>query len=221
VKPEISRFFYYTFVSGKNRKLPMEAPAAGMQKSAEFESPILEVIQRRRSRRAYADKPVEQEKIHSLFEAARWAPSSVNEQPWLYLYATKDQPELWEKIFEALNDSNKIWAGNAPLLIVSLARKNFIRNDRPNESARYDLGAANAFLSLQAAHLGLNVHQIGGFHAAKVITNLNIPGYYEPVVIMAIGYPGDMENLPENLKLRELAPRERYVQQVFVMNKSF
>jgi nitroreductase len=199
----------------------MEVSAAGMQKSAEFESPILEVIQMRRSRRAYADKAVEQEKIQSIFEAARWAPSSVNEQPWLYLYATRDQPELWGKIFETLTDSNKVWAANAPLLIVSLARKNFIRNDRPNESARYDLGAANAFLSLQAAHLGLNLHQIGGFHAAKAIANLNIPDYYEPVVIMAIGYPGDVANLPENLKVRELAPRERYVQQAFVMNKSF
>src|SRR4051812_9594406 len=136
----------------------MNVPTVTFQKSAEFESPILEAIQLRRSRRAYDDKPVEPEKINSLFEAARWAPSSVNEQPWIYLYATKDQPELYHKIFDALNDSNKIWAQHAPLLIVSLARKNFMRNDMPNHSARYDLGAANAFLSLQAAHVGLNVH---------------------------------------------------------------
>jgi nitroreductase len=192
-----------------------------MQKSAHFESPILEAIQLRRSRRAYSDKPVEPEKIQSLFEAARWAPSSVNEQPWIYIYATKDQTELWGKIFEALNDSNKVWVKNAPLLIASLVRKNFIRNDRPNLSARYDLGGANAFLALQAAHLGLNAHQLGGFNEEKAIQNLNIPDTYEPVVIMAIGYPGDVEKLPENLKLRELAPRERYVQQVFVMNKTF
>jgi nitroreductase len=192
-----------------------------MEKSAQFESPILEAIQMRRSRRAYSDQPVEPEKIQSLFEAARWAPSSVNEQPWIYIYATKEQPELWEKIFEAVNDSNKVWVKNAPLLIASLVRKNFIRNDRPNLSARYDLGGANAFLSLQAAHLGLNVHQIGGFISEKAIQNLHIPDTYEPVVIMAIGYPGDVEKLPENLKLRELAPRERYVQQVFVMNKTF
>jgi nitroreductase len=191
------------------------------QKSAVFESPILEVIQMRRSRRAYADLPVEKEKIDSLFEAARWAPSSVNEQPWLYLYATKDQHELWSKIFESLNDSNKIWAVNAPLLIVSLARKNFTRNDRPNQSARYDLGAANAFLSLQAAHLGLNVHQVGGYDPAKAKQNLNVPDHFEAVVILAVGYPGDVALLPENLKLRELAPRERYLQQEFVMNKIF
>lgn len=192
-----------------------------MQKSAAFESPVLEVIQSRRSRRAYADGPVEPEKINALFEAARWAPSSVNEQPWLYLYATKDQTELWNKIFDTLNDSNKIWARNAPLLIVSLARKKFIRNDQPNQSARYDLGGANAFLSLQASHLGLNVHQMGGYSVAKAIENLNIPDTYEPVVIMAIGYPGDVQTLPEHLQLRELAPRERYVRQAFVMNQTF
>src|SRR5688500_16771752 len=137
----------------------MEVPIP-MQKSSEFQSPIIELIQKRRSKRAYDDRPVEPEKIESLFEAARWAPSSVNEQPWLYIYATKGQP-LWSSIFEALLDGNKIWASHVPLLIVSLARKNFIRNDRPNGSARYDLGAANAFLSLQATHMGLNVHQMG------------------------------------------------------------
>jgi nitroreductase len=192
-----------------------------MQKSAEFESPILDVIRMRRSRRAYAPVPVEGEKINSLFEAARWAPSSVNEQPWIYLYATKDQQELWDKIFHALYEGNKIWAKNAPLLIASLARKNFIRNDHPNASARYDLGAANAFLSLQAAHLGLNVHQLAGFDASRLKENLNIPDTYEPVVIMAIGYPGDVQTLPDHLKVRELAPRERYLQQEFVMNKTF
>jgi nitroreductase len=194
---------------------------SAMQKSSEFESPVLEVIRKRRSRRAYNDRPVELEKIHSLFEAARWAPSSVNEQPWIYLYAIKEQGELWNKIFDALLEGNKTWVKNVPLLIVSFIRRNFIKNDRPNHSARYDLGAANAFLSLQATQLGLNVHQMGGFDSEQLRTNLNVPDNFEPVIIMAIGYPGHAEMLPENLKLRELAPRERYVQQEFVMNKSF
>jgi nitroreductase len=192
-----------------------------MQKSAEFDPTILEVIQARRSRRAYSNQPVEAEKINALFEAARWAPSSVNEQPWLYLYATKDQTELWHKIFDALNEGNKVWAQNAPLLIVSLVRKNFIRNDIPNQSARYDLGAANAFLSLQAAHMGLNVHQMAGFNGLGLKENLNIPDMYEPVVILAIGYAGDVQMLPDHLKARELAPRERYLRQEFVRNKIF
>lgn len=196
-------------------------PLLNKQKSASFESPVLDVIQQRRSRRAYSDKPVEEDKINSLFEAARWAPSSVNEQPWIYLYATKDQTDLYNKIFESLNESNKIWAKHAPLLIVSLARKTYIRNEQPNHSARYDLGAANALLSLQAAHYGLNVHQMGGFSADILQTNLNIPGQYETVVVMAVGYPGDIQILPEHLKVRELAPRERYLRQEFVMNSSF
>jgi len=192
-----------------------------MRTSAEFESPVLEPIQKRRSRRAYLDRPIEQEKIQSLFEAARWAPSSVNEQPWTYIYATKDQSELWEKLFSTLNDGNKIWAQHAPLLILSLTRKNFSRNDQPNSSAKYDLGGANAFLSLQATHLGLNVHQMGGYDRQKAKENLNIPDTFELGVIMAIGYPGDPEMLPENLKQRELAPRHRHLQEEFVLNKTF
>ena len=192
-----------------------------MQKSADFGSPVLDVIKKRRSRRAYAEKMVEPEKIRSLFEAARWAPSSLNEQPWFYVYATKDQTDLWNKIFDSLKEANKVWARNAPLLILSLARKNFIRVDAPNPSARYDLGAANAFLSLQAAHFGLNVHQIAGFDSQTAIRNLAVPERYEPVIVMAIGYPGDAEGLPENLKVREIAPRERYVEQEFVINRSF
>ena len=192
-----------------------------MKKSTEFDAPVLEVIKNRRSRRAYAEKSVEPEKIRSLFEAARWAPSSLNEQPWLYIYATRDQEALYSKIFEAVKEGNKVWARHAPLLIVSLIRKNFIRFDSPNPSAKYDLGAANAFLSLQAAHLGLNVHQMAGFETQAMISNLRIPERYEPVIVMAIGYPGDIESLPENLKARELSPRERYVETEFVMNNAF
>lgn len=191
-----------------------------MEKSTDFTSPVLDVIKMRRSRRAYSEKLVEREKIHSLFEAARWAPSSLNEQPWFYIYATSDQ-QLWHKIFESLKEGNKVWARHAPLLVCSFARKNFIRFDSPNPSARYDLGAANAFLSLQAAHLGLNVHQMAGFESQIVIKNLLVPEKYEPVIVMAIGYPGDVETLPQNLKEREFAPRERYVKQEFVMNRTF
>lgn len=191
-----------------------------MKKSTEIHSPVLDVIQNRRSRRAYTDQPVEPEKIQSLFEAARWAPSSVNEQPWIYVYATKDQ-ELYDKIYSTLNESNRVWVQNAPLLIASLIRNKFIRNDRPNGAARYDLGGANAFLSLQATHLGLNVHQMGGFDILKLRANLNVPDEFDPVIVMAIGYPGQPDILPDHLKLRELAPRERYVQQEFVMNRPF
>lgn len=192
-----------------------------METSTEFESPVLDIIKNRKSRRAYLNKSIEPEKIKSLFEAAKWAPSSMNDQPWMYIYATKDQPELWNKIFEALNDGNNPWAKEAPLLIVSLARKNFALNGKPNGSAKYDLGAANAFLTLQATALDLNLHQMGGYHRDILIANLNIPEEYETGVIMAVGYLGSPDGLPENLKERELAPRHRYVQREFVKNQAF
>jgi nitroreductase len=189
--------------------------------SSKTEYPVSSLIKKRRSKRAYLDKPVEQEKINSLFEAARWAPSSMNEQPWSYLYATKDQKELWNKLFDTLMEGNRIWVKDAPLLVLSLTRKNFERNDRENTTAKYDLGGANAFLTLQATEMGLNVHQMGGFNAHQVRLDLNIPDEYDIGVIMAIGYPGDPDLLPENLKQREVAPRFRKMQDAFVMNESF
>jgi nitroreductase len=192
-----------------------------MQKSTQVDAPLLEVIQERRSRRAYAETQIEPDKIQVLFEAARWAPSSNNEQPWAYIYATKEQPELWGRLFDTLMDGNKIWAARAPLLVLSMIRKNFIHNEKPNPSAKYDLGSANAFLTLQATELGLNVHQMGGFDREAAKANLNIPDTYEAAVMLAIGYLGDAELLPENLKERETAPRERYTQEAFVMNNTF
>ncbi len=198
-----------------------ETITSPMSKSSEYEFQVVDLIKQRRSRRPYSAELIEQEKINSLFEAARWAPSSNNEQPWVYLYATKEQPELWNKIFETLVEGNKIWAKHAPLLILAMSRKNFVSNGRPNGSAKFDLGAANMLLSLQATELGLNVHQMGGFEKQKAIDTLNIPETHEPVVIMAIGYLGEIDVLPEFLKQREAAERERYTQEVFVLNKSF
>lgn len=183
------------------------------------EYPIADVIRKRRSGRAYADKEVAQNVINALFEAARWAPSSMNEQPWRYIYATRENNSLWQKLFDALMEGNKVWAKHAPLLVLSLAKKNFDRNGQPNTAARYDLGAANALLSIQATELGLNVHQMGGFDGNQIRKNLSIGDDFELGVIMAIGYPGDAEQLPEALKQREMAPRIRKAQSEFVLNE--
>ena len=191
-----------------------------MQASSEFESDVLDLIKSRRSRRAFSERAIEPEKIKSLFEAARWAPSSLNEQPWIYIYATKGQ-ELWERIFNSLNEGNRIWAKDAQLLIVSFCKKNFSRNGAPNGAAKYDVGAANAFLSLQATHLGLNTHQMGGFDHQLLRKNLNVPGDFEEGVIIAVGYSGEVEQLPSHLQQRETSPRMRNIQDEFVMNRSF
>jgi nitroreductase len=193
-----------------------------MQKSNQIEHPILDLIRNRRSPRAFSSKLIEPERIFSLFEATRWAPSSTNEQPWLYLYATRDQPELWAIFLDCLNEGNKLWAKDAPLLILSLARKNFSRYPGANAHAMYDLGGANSFLSLQAVEMGLQVRQMAGFNYQETIERIRIPtSTYEVAVFIAVGYPGDPETLPEKLKVRELAPRERLLQQEFVMNKIF
>lgn len=193
-----------------------------MQKSNQIEHPILDLIKNRKSSRAFSKLPIEPERIHSLFEATRWAPSSTNEQPWLYIYATHDQKTLWTNLFDCLTEGNKVWAKDAPLLILSLARKNFSRYPGANAHAMYDLGGANSFLTLQAVELGLQVRQMAGFNQQKTIEKIRIPiSTYEVGVFIAVGYPGDLETLPEKLKLRELAPRERFLQGEFVMNRIF
>ena len=192
-----------------------------MEKSAQFEHPIVDLIKNRKSTRSFSRQLIEPARINSLFEATRWAPSSTNEQPWVYIYATSDQTALWDKLFSCLNEGNKIWAKDAPLLILSLARKNFTRFSGENAYAMYDLGGANSFLSIQAVEMGLQLRQMAGFNRQKTITQLNIPDDYEIGVFIAVGYPGDPQSLPDNLKLRELAPRERFLQQEFVMNRTF
>jgi nitroreductase len=199
----------------------MDLAIIPMRKSHHVEYKVSDLIKNRKSIRSFSNQLIEPEKIASLFEATRWAPSSTNEQPWFYVYATKDQQELFGKVFECLNEGNKVWAKDAPLLIVSLARKHFTSFSGPNLHSMYDLGGANSFLSIQAVELGLQVRQMAGFYHEKMQQNLNIPEAYELGVIMAVGYPGDPETLPENLKTRELAPRERYLQQEFVRNKIF
>jgi nitroreductase len=183
--------------------------------------PVSDLIRNRRSIRSFSGEPVSKEKIRSLFEATRWAPSSTNEQPWYYLYVTRDQEELWDKYVECLTDNNKIWAKGAAVLIFSMTRKEFSRNNRENAHAMYDLGGANSFLAIQAVELGLQVRQMAGFYYDKVKENLSIPDGFIPGVFIAVGYPGDITSLPGHLQLREAAPRERILQEEFVANGTF
>lgn len=180
-----------------------------MEKPAETRYPIHDLIRSRWSPLAFSERLVEMEKLHSLFEAARWAMSSFNEQPWVYLVATRDQPEEFEKMLGCLVEGNQPWAKHAPVLMLSVAKLSFDRNGKPNRHAFHDVGAASALLSLQATALGLFVHQMAGIlpdHARSVFA---IPESWEPVAGLALGYAGDADALPENLKQRQLAPRSR------------
>lgn len=188
-----------------------------MQKQAPADFPINDLIRQRWSPRAFSDKLVEPEVLRSLFEAARWAPSSNNEQPWVYIVATKDDPENFAKMLSALVEFNAGWAKSAPVLILAVARLAFHNNGTPNRNAFYDTGAASVLLSLEATSRGLFLHQMAGFDAEKSRQVFGIPAGYEPIAAMALGYPGDPQSLSQKLRDRELAPRTRKPLSEFVM----
>lgn len=181
-----------------------------------LEIPLHELIKNRWSPRAFDARPVEPEKLRSLFEAARWAASSMNSQPWYFIVATKDDPETFGRVLQSFVEFNRSWAKNAPVLALSVARMNFEHNGEPNRYAFHDVGQAAANLALQAHALGLQVHQMGGILPEKARELFAIPEGYDVVAGIALGYPGDPESLPEKLKERELAPRTRKATSSFV-----
>lgn len=189
-----------------------------MSNPAPVEFPVNELIQNRWSPRAFSDKPVPQEVLRSLFEAARWAPSSNNEQPWAFIVATKDDAENFEKSLGALVEFNANWARKAPVLAIAVAELAFAKNNAPNRNAQYDVGAASLQLCLEATARGLVVHQMAGFDPETAKEAYNIPQGWEPIAAMAIGYPGDASSLPEPLQSREKAPRSRKRIREFVMS---
>jgi nitroreductase len=180
-----------------------------VEKPADPQYPIHDLIKRRWSPRAFSDRPVERDTLRSLLEAARWAPSSNNEQPWSFLVATKDDQAEHSRLLSCLVEGNSLWAQHAPVLMVSVARMSFEDDGKPNRHAFHDVGQAVADLTVQATALGLAVHQMAGFHPDKVRELYGVPKEFEPVAAIALGYPGDPQSLPDKLRTRELAPRER------------
>jgi nitroreductase len=188
-----------------------------MEKPAATEFPVHDLIRRRWSPRAFSDKPVPLDVLRSLFEAARWAPSSSNEQPWTFLVATKDDPENFAKMLSVLVEFNAGWAKHASVLALAVAELAFHRNRSPNRNAFYDVGGASAQLTIEANSRGLFVHQMAGYDGDKARQVFEIPAGWEPIAAIAIGYPGDPESLPQPLRERELAPRTRKHLSEFVM----
>jgi nitroreductase len=187
-----------------------------MEKLAKTEFPIHDLLRRRWSPRAFSDRPVEPEKLRSLLEAARWAPSSYNEQPWAYLVATQDDPGEYARLLSVLVEGNMAWARRAPVLMLSLAKLNFERNSKPNRHAFHDVGLATANLVTQATAMGLVVHQMAGFSVEKARELFSVPAGWEPVAAIALGYPGEADSLPESRRDRELAPRSRKPLEEFI-----
>lgn len=187
-----------------------------MEKLANTTYPIEELLKRRWSPRAFSDRPVEPEKLLSLWEAARWAASTANEQPWSFIVATKqDEPE-YARLLSCLRENNQLWASRAPVLMVSVAKLTFEANGQPNRHAFHDVGLAVANLILQATAFGLFVHQMAGIYPDKVRELYSLPEGFEPVAGIVLGYPGDPAILPEEVRQRELAPRVRKPLEAFV-----
>lgn len=180
-----------------------------MEKPAETQYPIHDLLKRRWSPRAFGERAVEADKLRSLFEAARWAPSSNNEQPWRFIVATRDHETEWNRLLACVAEGNRKWAFRAPVLILSVASLNFENDSKPNRHALHDAGLASENLVLQATALGLTAHQMAGFDVEKARIDLKIPAGYEPVAMIAVGYPGDPASLPDRLRERELLPRVR------------
>jgi nitroreductase len=180
-----------------------------MEKPAPTDYPIEATLSRRWSPRAFSDRAVEPDKLRSLFEAARWAPSSFNEQPWSFIVTTKEKPEEYEQLLSCLIEKNQQWAKLAPVLMVSVAKLNFEKTGKPNRHAYHDVGMAMGSLLVEATALGLFVHQMAGFSVEKVRQTYGVPAGFEPVAAVAVGYPADPEVLPEGFRAQEVGPRLR------------
>jgi nitroreductase len=176
---------------------------------------VEELILRRWSPRAFADKEVSADELKAIFEAARWAASSSNEQPWRFLVGRRGD-ETYQKIFNALVAGNQSWAKSAPVLILSVAKKTFTAKGNHNRVALHDTGAATANLTLQATANGLHTHSMAGFDGEQVRASFAIPSDYEIGAVTAIGYFGDPSSLPEHLLKIEVAPRQRKSLEEFV-----
>jgi nitroreductase len=192
-----------------------------MEKPADTQFPIHDLLSRRWSPRAFSQRPVETGKIQRLLEAARWASSCFNEQPWVFMMASADQPSEHAKLLSCLVEGNQVWAKRAPLLIITLAKLHFDHNDKPNRHALHDVGLAVGNLVIQATAMDLVVHQMAGILPDIIRTSYAVPAGYEPVTGLAIGYSGDPQVLPAEIREREMAPRSRKTLREFVFSKTW
>ena len=188
-----------------------------MNKSAQTHYPILDLLKNRWSPRAFAARSVEREKLLSLFEAARWAPSGGNVQPWSFIVTDRSEPVSFERLLSTLSEGNRTWAKEAPVLVLTVVQRER-EAGKPNPWAAYDVGQAVAHLSLQASALDLYVHQMGGFDGQKAAKLFNLPEGYEALTVFAVGYAGDPNALPANLREREVAERSRKPLNEFVFD---
>ena len=180
-----------------------------MDKPALTDAPLLDAIAQRWSPRAFADRSVAAEHVRTVLEAARWAPSSGNVQPWRYVVARRDEPEAFATLLACLDDGNQRWARHAPVLVLAFAALANPSTGKPNAYARHDVGIASGLMAVQATSMGLQIHQMAGIEREVARERLGFPDGFEFVTAIAIGYPGAIDRLPDDLATRERAPRAR------------
>ncbi len=179
-----------------------------MIKEANTQFPVHELIKKRWSARAFSGQQITQEELFTLIEAASWAPSSVNEQPWNYLYAFHDT-EGFSKMLDLLSVGNQLWVKDASVLLMCTANKNFAKSGEFNRHYMHDMGLANANLLMQAVSMNIYGHLLGGFDKVRTDDFFSIPDHQEVVCFLALGYLGEAESLEEPFKTREVTPRNR------------
>ncbi len=179
-----------------------------MEKPADNQFPILGTFRQRWSPRAFSEKAIEKEKLQSMLEAARWAPSARNEQPWRFIVGVKGDG-TWEKIYKILVEWNRQWAGRAPVLVINIGKKFYDFKHLENDTYQYDTGQAVAMMVTEAVNQELIGHQMGGFSASKARELFEIPDDYQPISISAFGYYGDPDQLPEDMRKSEFEERKR------------
>lgn len=192
-----------------------------MDKKANTDYAIHEHLATRWSPYGFSDKPVDAQEVRALFEAARWAPSSYNEQPWRYIVATQDDKAGFDKLLSVLVEPNQAWAKKAPVLTLGIIAKNFKLNGKPNRAALHDLGLAAGNLSLEATARGLFVHQMIGLDPDKAREVYGVPEDYEVYTALAIGHRADPSDVPDELAKRDAGQRERKPLSEFVFEDKF
>jgi len=180
---------------------------------------ILEIIKERWSPYSFSPNPIEEYKLKAMFEAAGHAPSSNNEQPWMFVYSTREDTDIFDDYLGFLVDSNKAWAKDAYAIVISMARTKFSYNDKPNRYALHDTGMAVSNLLQQAFAFDIYVHQMGGFSIEKVREYFKLSDDVQPVAIMAVGYLGDGSSLSPELLKRDEKRRPRKPINEFVFKK--
>lgn len=187
-------------------------------KKPKLESPVHELIAARWSPYVFDSRPVSRQDLQGLFEAARWAASAFNDQPWRYILATSEDQDAHARVLSCLVEANQVWARRAPVLALSVVSRHYERNGKPNGTAVHDLGLATANLTLEAASRGLMVHQMGGILPDRAREIFAVPEGYDVMTGLAVGYPGEPQG---ELGRRDQAPRQRKDFADFVFGGSF